>query len=65
MTKQFYEPAAELRLVAQAEAQADPRYVLDVTDFLWSSRINRKLQRQDSLAPLEKQRLHTLTELCS
>jgi hypothetical protein len=56
---------AELGLLAQGRSTADPRYVQDVVDFIWSKLVDRKLQNKSSLPPHDQQRLNTLTGLCA
>jgi hypothetical protein len=56
---------AELRRLEQSRLAADPRYVRDVVDFIWSKLLDRKLQRRDSLPIRERVRLDTLTGLCA
>lgn len=52
---------AELQLLAESLTAADPRYVKDVVDFIWSKIVERKLRKVDSLPLVEKERLETLT----
>ena len=55
----------ELRILAESRIGADPRYVQNVVDFLWSKLLDRKLQSAPSLPVLEQQRLNTLAALYS
>jgi hypothetical protein len=56
----------ELRLLAESQAQADPRYVDDVVDLIWARVLDRKFsQRPNTLPRGERQRLNTLVDLYS
>lgn len=53
----------ELQMLAEGRMSANPVYVRNAADFLWSRILDRKLQRRDSLPPIERQRLTTLVSL--
>lgn len=53
----------ELQLLAQGQAEADPRYVADVVKWIWSNVLERKVAKRDSLPPTEQKRISTLVEL--
>lgn len=53
----------ELQLLAQGQADADPRYVADVVKWIWSKLLERKVATADSLPPIERRRLSTLVGL--
>lgn len=53
----------ELQLLAQGQADADPRYVADVVKWIWSNVLERKVAKRDSLPPIEQKRISTLVEL--
>jgi hypothetical protein len=55
----------ELRLVAEARAAADPRYVGNAIAFLWEQCLKRKQEMRDTLHGIERQRVDTLTALYS
>jgi hypothetical protein len=54
---------AEIDRLRRASATSDPNYVSDVVDFLWFRLLRRKLQAKESLPPIERARLETLSSL--
>jgi hypothetical protein len=53
----------ELRLLAEARRDADPRYVKNVVAFLWRNLLERKVAKRNSLRTVEQERLKTLVGL--
>lgn len=53
----------ELRMLAQGRKNANPRYVQDVVDFLWTQLLNRKLRMIDSLPAVKRRRLSLLVDI--
>jgi hypothetical protein len=50
----------ELRLLAEARRDADPRYVQNVVALLWRKILDRKVAKRNSLRSVERERLKTL-----
>lgn len=55
----------ELRLLAESKTSANPGYVRDAVDWVWSQLLERKLRMRDSLPFRESVRLSTLAQLYS
>jgi hypothetical protein len=53
----------ELRLLAEARRDADPRYVQNVVAFLWRKILDRKVAKRNSLRSVERERMKTLLGL--
>jgi hypothetical protein len=53
----------ELRLLAESKTSANPGYVRDVVDWVWSQILDRKLRMRESMTEYKRRRLNTLAQL--